>query len=71
MTRGGRIVVSALAVAALVWLGIALGGWSPLTVLGVVLNSVRGAANPAGTLTVEYGSFGERQLAELQPHAHL
>ena len=53
MTRGGRIVVSALAVAALVWLGIALGGWSPLTVLGVVLNSVRGAANPAGTLTVE------------------
>ena len=53
MNRRGRIVVSALTVAALVWLGIALRGWSPLPMLGVTLNSVRGAANPTGSLILQ------------------
>jgi hypothetical protein len=53
MRRRGKIVVSALAVIALAWLGLALSGWSPLMLLGVALNSVRSARNPEGTLTVE------------------
>ncbi|MEA3150319.1 MAG: hypothetical protein QOD56_1258, partial [Gammaproteobacteria bacterium] len=53
MSRKGKIVVSALAVIVMAWLGLALGGWSPLTLLGVALNSVRSARNPEGTLTVE------------------
>jgi alcohol dehydrogenase (cytochrome c) len=48
-----RIVVSALAIIIVVGLGIALSGGSPLILLGRVLNSVRSATNPAGTLTVE------------------
>ncbi len=53
MRRSARIVVSALAVIVVVGLGIALSGWSPLTLLGMVLNSVRSATNAPGTLTVE------------------
>jgi alcohol dehydrogenase (cytochrome c) len=48
-----RIVVSALAIIIVVGLGIALSGGSPLILLGRVLNSVRSATNPPGTLTVE------------------
>ena len=53
MRPSARIVVSALAIIIVVWLGIALSGGSPLILLGRVLNSVRSATNPAGTLTVE------------------
>jgi alcohol dehydrogenase (cytochrome c) len=48
-----RIVVSALAIIIVVGLGIALSGGSPLILLGRVLNSVRSATNPPGTLMVE------------------
>jgi alcohol dehydrogenase (cytochrome c) len=48
-----RIVVSALAIIIVGGLGIALSGGSPLILLGRVLNSVRSATNPPGTLTVE------------------
>jgi alcohol dehydrogenase (cytochrome c) len=48
-----RIVVSALAIIIVVGLGIALSGGSPLILLGRVLNSVRSATNPPGTLIVE------------------
>jgi alcohol dehydrogenase (cytochrome c) len=53
MKRSGTILVSALAVIVLGSIGIALSGWSPLTMLGVAINSMRSAANPAGRLTVE------------------
>ncbi len=53
MRPSARIVVSALAIIIVVWLGIALSGGSPLILLGRVLNSVRSATNPPGTLTVE------------------
>lgn len=53
MKRRGMIVVSALAVVVAGGLGIALTGWSPLGLLGRVLNSVRSASNAPGRLTVE------------------
>lgn len=53
MRPNARIVVSALAIITVVGLGIALSGGSPLILLGRVLNSVRSATNPPGTLTVE------------------
>jgi alcohol dehydrogenase (cytochrome c) len=60
MSRRGKIVVSGLAVIVVAWLGVALSGWSPLTLLGVALNSVRSAANPQGTLTVETNNTAAR-----------
>jgi alcohol dehydrogenase (cytochrome c) len=51
--RGAKIVVSALAVIVVGALGIAVSGWSPLTLLGTVLNSVRSADNAPGRLTLE------------------
>jgi alcohol dehydrogenase (cytochrome c) len=51
--RSAKIAVSALAVVVVGGLGVALSGLSPLTLLGVVLNSVRSAANAPGTLTLE------------------
>jgi alcohol dehydrogenase (cytochrome c) len=51
--RSARIVVSALAVIAVGGLAIAWSGWSPLTLLGLALNSVRSANNTPGELTVE------------------
>ncbi len=53
MKPSARIVVSALVIIIAGGLGIALSGWSPLTLLGTVLNSVRSASNAPGTLTVE------------------
>ncbi len=60
MSRRGNIVVSAFAVIVMAWFGLALGGWSPLTLLGVALNSVRSAGNPEGTLTVEMNNAPAR-----------
>jgi alcohol dehydrogenase (cytochrome c) len=60
MSRRRKIVVSALAVIVMAWLGLALGGWPPLTLLGVALNSVRSARNPEGTLTVETNNASAR-----------
>jgi alcohol dehydrogenase (cytochrome c) len=51
--RSAKIVVTALAVIAVGGVGIALSGWSPLSLLGMVLNSVRSASNAPGRLTVE------------------
>ena len=53
MRRSAKIVVTALAVIAVGGVGIALSGWSPLSLLGMVLNSVRSASNAPGRLTVE------------------
>ena len=53
MRPSAKIVVSALAIMIVVGLGIALSGGAPLILLGRVLNSVRSATNPPGTLTVE------------------
>ena len=53
MRRSAKIIVSVLAVVVVLGLGIALSGWSPLTLLGMVLNSVRSATNAPGRLTVE------------------
>jgi alcohol dehydrogenase (cytochrome c) len=60
MRRRGKIAVSALAVIVVAWLGVALSGWSPLTLLGVALNSVRSATNPAGKFTVEMNNTSAR-----------
>lgn len=45
--------MSASAVIVAGGLGLALSGWSPLTLLGMALNSVRSASNASGTLSVE------------------
>jgi alcohol dehydrogenase (cytochrome c) len=67
---GARFTVSALVVIIVGGLAIALSRWSPLTLLGMVLNSVRSASNAPGKLTVEvnqgftgsdsHGAQGER-----------
>ena len=53
MKPSAKIVVSALAIIIVGGLGIALSKWSPLTLVGMVVNSVRSATNAPGTLTVE------------------
>jgi PQQ-dependent dehydrogenase (methanol/ethanol family) len=60
MSRRGKFAISAFAVIAMAWLGLALSGWSPLTLLGTALNTVRSARNPAGTLSVETNSAAAR-----------
>jgi alcohol dehydrogenase (cytochrome c) len=49
----GRLVAISVSVAIVVALAVILRGWSPMPLLGLVLNSVRSATNPAGTLKVE------------------
>jgi len=51
--RGARLVLSASVVIAAGAIAIAFSGESPLTLLGMLLNSVRSAGNAPGTLTVE------------------
>jgi alcohol dehydrogenase (cytochrome c) len=53
LKRRNKIVVSAIGVAALPLVVLYLHGWSPLSFVGVVLNTVRSANNPPGTMVAE------------------
>jgi alcohol dehydrogenase (cytochrome c) len=62
MRRRKGIVIIVLAMIALGILGMGLSGWSPVTLAGRVLNTVRSANNPPGTLVLERRG-GERARA--------
>jgi len=53
MKRRYKIIVSALGLAVLAALALYLSGWSLITIAGVVLNTIRSAHNPPGSLVLE------------------
>jgi alcohol dehydrogenase (cytochrome c) len=53
MKRRNKVLVSALALVVLSVLALYLTGWSPFTLAGVALNTVRSANNPPGSVAVE------------------
>jgi alcohol dehydrogenase (cytochrome c) len=59
-----KILVSALGLVVLSVLTLYLTGWSPFTAAGVVLNTVRSANNPAGSVTVEVNGGGSSATSD-------
>ena len=53
MKHRNKILISALGLAVIAVLGSYLYGWSPVDVAGSVLNAIRSAHNPPGTIVVE------------------
>ena len=53
MKRRNKILISALCLVALSALALYFTGWSPFIAAGVVLNTVRSAHNPPGSMVVE------------------
>src|ERR1700723_165484 len=56
MKKRTRILAIVGAAIVVIGLAFALNGWTPLALLGYTMNTVRSAANPAGSLSVDVRS---------------
>jgi alcohol dehydrogenase (cytochrome c) len=64
-----KILVSALGLVVLSVLILYLTGWSPFTAAGLVLNTVRSANNPPGTVAVEVNGGGSSATSDSKPNS--